>query len=204
MKQLLFFFLGFIVGAAVMYYSVQKRESHAEKALKQIGDITEQIMEEAEETTDEITQETERQVKEIERQAKKVEQEIMKPTRRAVGKMEESVESLQSNKVAQSGKNFKMFAKPGNCVGGSYFQVEKVMDKHYAIAQEQDYYDYTDTYLSKDLIVLFYSPEEHAFYDEQIIKIPKGKCARQLGLYNWKEYEYSDVKVIPIVQIMDK
>lgn len=172
MKQLLFLFLGFVLGATVMYVIVENRQSREERALELVENITETIFSEVNGETEESQEQTET--------------------------------TVTNNKVVSQDSHFKMFEKPGNCIGGSYFQVEKVMDAHYAIAQEQDYYDYTDTYLSKDLIVLFYSPEEHAFYDEQIIKIPKGKCARQLGLYNWKEYEYSDVKVIPIVQIMDK
>lgn len=172
MKQLLFLFLGFILGATVMYVIVENRQTPEEKALEMVENITESIINEVNGETEDVQEQTET--------------------------------TVTSNKVAQSGKNFKMFEKPGNSVGGSYFQVEKVMDEHYAIAQEQDYYDYTDTYLSKDLIVLFYSPEENAFYNEQIIKIPKGKCARQIGLYNWKEYTCSDGKMIPIVQIMNK
>lgn len=102
---------------------------------------------------------------------------------------------------AEEASYFRMFDKPGDCVDGSYFQVEKVLDEHYAIAREQEYYAAADKYLNKDLYVLFYSEEENKFYDDLIIKIPKGKCARQIGLYDWKEDIFSS-KTIPIVRIM--
>ena len=102
---------------------------------------------------------------------------------------------------AEEASYFRMFDKPGNCVDGSYFRVEKVLDEHYAIAREQEYYASSNLYLNKDLYVLFYSEEENKFYDDLIIKIPKGKCARQIGLYDWKEDIFSS-KTIPIVRIM--
>lgn len=102
---------------------------------------------------------------------------------------------------AEEASYFRMFDKPGNCVDGSYFRVEEVLDEHYAIAREQEYYASSNLYLNKDLYVLFYSEEENKFYDDLIIKIPKGKCARQIGLYDWKEDIFSS-KTIPIVRIM--
>lgn len=102
---------------------------------------------------------------------------------------------------AEEASYFRMFDKPGDCVDGSYFRVEEVLDEHYAIAREQEYYASSNLYLNKDLYVLFYSEEENKFYDDLIIKIPKGKCARQIGLYDWKEDIFSS-KTIPIVRIM--
>ena len=69
---------------------------------------------------------------------------------------------------AEEASYFRMFDKPGDCVDGSYFQVEKVLDEHYAIAQKQEYYASANLYVDRDLYVLFYSEEENKFYDDLI------------------------------------
>ena len=93
MKQLLFLFLGFILGATVMYVIVENRQTPEEKALEMVENITESIINEVNGETEDVQEQTET--------------------------------TVTSNKVAQSGKNFKMFEKPGNSVGESYLQIKK-------------------------------------------------------------------------------
>ena len=50
---------------------------------------------------------------------------------------------------------------------------------------------------TSDLEVLILAHEGDNFYDKQVIKVPKGKCARQIGNYRYEEY--GSTKVIPIV-----
>lgn len=173
MKQLLSFFLGFVVGATVVYFVVENGKAREERALEYMERITEWAIDKAEEIDAEM-----------------LEEEDM------VTEMLEAEETRQRDTCY-----FRMFDKPGDCVDGSYFRVEEVLDEHYAIAREQEYYASANLYLNKDLYVLFYSEEENKFYDDLIIKIPKGKCARQIGLYDWKEDIFSS-KTIPIVRIM--
>jgi hypothetical protein len=45
--------------------------------------------------------------------------------------------------------------------------------------------------------------ENDEYYTEQVIKIPSGKCARQIGVYKSDHYLYDD-KTLPIVKIMNK
>ena len=50
---------------------------------------------------------------------------------------------------------------------------------------------------TSDLEVLILAQDGSNFYNNQIVKAPKGKCARQVG--NYKYQKYGNTKVIPIV-----
>ena len=41
------------------------------------------------------------------------------------------------------------------------------------------------------------------YYDEQIIKVPKGKCMRQVGIYKYQAKSGIE-KTVPIVMLMNK
>lgn len=51
---------------------------------------------------------------------------------------------------------------------------------------------------SNGITVLFLADENKSFYDEQKIKVPKGECAVQIGIY--KYYDVTN-KTVPIVTI---
>ena len=53
MKQLLFLFLGFVLGATVMYVIVENRQSREERALELVENITETIFSEVNGETEE-------------------------------------------------------------------------------------------------------------------------------------------------------
>lgn len=89
-----------------------------------------------------------------------------------------------------------MFDKPGECVSRKNFEVQKVLDSGDAIALEIR--DATAGYVfTSDLEVLILAQDGSEFYDKQVVKAPKGKCARQIG--NYKYQKYGDTKVIPII-----
>lgn len=52
------------------------------------------------------------------------------------------------------------------------------------------------------MVVLFLSDEATHYYDDQIIDIPKGKCVRQVGVYQYDTQ--SGYKTVPAVRILDK
>lgn len=89
-----------------------------------------------------------------------------------------------------------LFDKPGDCVSWKNFEVQKVLESGDVIALEiKDMYSgYVST---SDLEVLIPAQGNGSFYEKQIIKAPKGKCARQIGIYKYKKY--GDFKVIPII-----
>lgn len=92
-----------------------------------------------------------------------------------------------------------LFEQPGDCISSKDFKVTKVDEQGNAFARERDNDRYESYY---GMTVLFLAEEGKAYYDEQIIKIPKGKCVKQLGIYKYKLSEYSsDQKTIPAVAI---
>ena len=92
------------------------------------------------------------------------------------------------------GKTF--FDKPHDCVSRKDFQVKEVLESGDAIAEEIREYVYGYVSVS-DLEVLFLADSVSSYYNKQILKAPRGKCARQIG--NYKFQEYSNSKTIPIV-----
>ena len=91
-----------------------------------------------------------------------------------------------------------MFDKPGDCVSRKNFEVQEVLESGDAIALE-----IRETIgghiFTSDLEVLILAQEGSNFYNKQIVKAPHGKCARQIGNYKYRPYEYGDTKVIPII-----
>ena len=110
----------------------------------------------------------------------------------------DGVELPKSNRTVtekrDSGKTF--FEKPGECVSRKNFEVQKVLDSGDAIALEIRE-TISGHIFTSDLEVLILAQEGINFYDNQIVKAPQGKCARQIGNYKYKQY--GRTKVIPII-----
>lgn len=99
----------------------------------------------------------------------------------------------------QDGDGKTLFDKPGGVVSSRDFQVQRVLASGDAIALEvaHSYSGYVST---SDLEVLMLAQENRSFYNNQILKAPQGKSARQIGVYKYREYgNYGDTKVIPII-----
>lgn len=90
----------------------------------------------------------------------------------------------------------KMFDEPGECISTNNFKVQKILESGDAIAVEIAIAS-PGVDITSDLEVLIPAQKGSEFYDNQIIKTPKGKCARQIGTYTYQKY--GDTKVIPIV-----
>lgn len=107
---------------------------------------------------------------------------------------------LPRSVVADTGKKddgITLFDKPGDCVSRKNFEVQEVLESGDAIAREITRIS-SGFVLTSELEVLILAPEEgSSFYNNQIIKAPKGKCARQIGTYKYEEY--GNTKVIPII-----
>lgn len=94
-----------------------------------------------------------------------------------------------------------IFDAPRECVTSRPLKVVDIFDSRYVIAKElhPGLEEYGAT---TDLTVVFID-ENDEYYTEQVIKIPSGKCARQIGVYKSDHYMYND-KTLPIVEIMNK
>lgn len=101
-----------------------------------------------------------------------------------------------NNFQAESNSGITLFDEPGECVSRNDFEVQKVLDSGDAIALEIT--DNLDGYVfTSDLEVLILAQEDSHFYNNQIVKAPQGKCARQIGTYKFQQY--GNTKVIPII-----
>lgn len=110
----------------------------------------------------------------------------------------DGVELPKSNRTVTEKKDFgkTLFEKPGECVSTKNFEVQKVLDSGDAIALEIRE-TISGHVFTSDLEVLILAQEGSNFYNNQIVKAPKGKCARQIG--NYKYQQYGSTKVIPII-----
>lgn len=108
------------------------------------------------------------------------------------------VELPKSNKTIADKKNSgkTLFDEPGECVSRKNFEVQKVLESGDAIALEIRE-TISGHIFTSDLEVLILAQEGSNFYNNQIVKAPQGKCARQIG--NYKYQQYGSAKVIPII-----
>ncbi|MCL2567300.1 MAG: hypothetical protein FWE18_04320 [Alphaproteobacteria bacterium] len=101
---------------------------------------------------------------------------------------------------AESELDFIPLPEKGDCVGeANKFKVFQVLAPTAALASEKnDLYDTMDIY--NGLTVLFVNDERKYYYDDQIIKISKKQCARQVGIFKYQTKD-DNYKTVPIVII---
>ncbi|MBJ2188191.1 MAG: hypothetical protein JFR41_06160 [Muribaculaceae bacterium] len=99
---------------------------------------------------------------------------------------------------AKGNSGITLFDKPGDCVSRKNFEIQTVLDSGDAIALEIRE-TISGHVLTSDLKVLILAKDGNTFYDNQIVKVPQGKCARQIGTYKYQQY--GSIKVIPIVEV---
>ena len=102
---------------------------------------------------------------------------------------------------AGAGNNgLTLFEQPGESISTKSFKVIQVDYNGNALAMEKSGYG-EDTYLG--MVVLFLAEEGVSYYDDQIIKMPVGMCAKQLGTYRYQTGA-GNVKTVPAVAIRKK
>ena len=79
-----------------------------------------------------------------------------------------------------------MFEKPRGVVPGKVFEVMQDIDSG-----------------NMGTVVLFVGNESSSFYDNQNIKVPSGKVAKQVGTYSYMTRQEME-KTVPVVEIMDE
>lgn len=93
-----------------------------------------------------------------------------------------------------------LFEEPAESVSNNDFEVIKVLDEYHALAHEIKWIG-QEHHISTNLVVVITNSEGKKYYDNQIIKTPRGKSMRQVGVYQY----HSDLgeKTVPIVKLMD-
>ncbi len=99
-------------------------------------------------------------------------------------------------KSSSNDNGMTYFEKPGKCISTKDFEVMQVVGEGYALAREKKGY-------VGGILVLVTNENGELYYDDQVIKVPEGKCMRQIGVYEYQT-RMETIKTVPIVQIMDK
>lgn len=108
--------------------------------------------------------------------------------------------SSSSDSVEEKQSPLTLFEQPADIIETASFEVQKVLPDGNAIAKSQD--KDLDGYYT-DPTVLLLVEEGNPYYDKQIVKVPKGKCAHRVGTYQYEPY-YGSSSTLPVVRIMDK
>lgn len=105
------------------------------------------------------------------------------------GEIEEEEEALDISQNTRN-KGLTFFEKPGEVMSDNSYKVTKVLDNGSAIARGKS--EHGSSYYGLEVLIW---DEGATFYDDQIIKAPKGKCFRQIGIFkDW-------MKTYPIVSL---
>ena len=120
-----------------------------------------------------------------------------------VPKVEPTTKSEEKSTKKQKSGPATMFDVPRECVTSNNFKVEIILDERYVIAEELDPEMESYGFLLPSGVTVVFIDEDNSYYTDQVVKVPHGKCARQIGVYKSDHYKYND-KTLPIVKIMDK
>ena len=101
---------------------------------------------------------------------------------------------IMSNVSNGSMSGLTMFEQPGEClISKSSLKVFQVLEPGVALTMIKD--DFSSA------VYLLIDNDGKTYYDDQVIKLPFGKCFKQIGTYRY--YTKKDVlKTVPVVQIM--
>lgn len=93
-----------------------------------------------------------------------------------------------------------LFEQPVGTINSYSFEVLQVLPNGNALANSENP-DWRESYTGP--VVLLLADENSHYYDEQIVKVSKGKRARQVGSYQYQTNGGMH-KTVPVVRIMDK
>ncbi len=94
-----------------------------------------------------------------------------------------------------------VFEQPAEVISSSSFEVFQVVQNGNALARMGERKSYGTGYNYYGMVVLLLADENTHYYDDQIVNVPKDKCAMQIGTY---QYETKDgYKTVPVVGFYD-
>ena len=99
-------------------------------------------------------------------------------------------------------KGIELFDKPRQEIKAKEFNIMQVLPNGNALAQYNKL-SLDDSTIRYGTVVLFLSSKEGSFYDDQKIKLQKGKLFRQIGTYRYQTTQGIE-KTVPIVGVFDK
>jgi hypothetical protein len=102
--------------------------------------------------------------------------------------------------LSSSNNGITMFEEPGDYMEASQFEVFQVLEPGVALANTRDE-SYTMITSFTGPVVLFINDNGKHYYDDEVIEVPRGKRARQVGVYKYSTK--MGYKTVPIVKIME-
>lgn len=106
------------------------------------------------------------------------------------------VNSTQQGQANAISRDVVMFEKPQQVVAARTLRVIQVLPDGSALATV----DIME--INGGMVVMFLAKEGVSYYDDQKIKVPSGKCLRQVGTYTYESK--MGMKTVPVVEIMGK
>lgn len=96
--------------------------------------------------------------------------------------------------IGQSGNypGLTLFEKDGACITSNQLKIFQTLETDMALAEFGVF--------PNETLLLLINNEGKAYYDNMKINIPKGKCARQIGTYQY-ETKQGILKTVPAVEI---
>lgn len=107
--------------------------------------------------------------------------------------------ALMASKENAANDGITIFETEGDCVSCNSFEVFQVLESGDALAKEIEYGHSVAT----GVTVLFLNDGNKSYYDDQVIQVPAGKCAKQIGVFKYSSRAGLE-KTVPIVEIRDK
>ena len=110
-----------------------------------------------------------------------------------------------SQESVQNDPGLTYFDQPGDVIESNSFKVFQSLSEGAALvsAENPKNTKYENIKYTGGLICLLVNNEGKFYYDDEIVKVPEGKVARQVGIYQY-ETKAEMGKTVPIVRIMDK
>ena len=101
---------------------------------------------------------------------------------------------IAANSSNEGRRGLNIFEQPGEClIKQSSLEVFQVLEPNVAL-----------TMINGEIgsaVYLLINNEGKTYYDDQVIKLPSGKCFKQIGTYQYPTKD-DRLKTVPVVQIM--
>lgn len=106
-----------------------------------------------------------------------------------------------TNKSSDSIEGLVVFETKGDCLDSDgEIEVFQVLKPNMALATTVKYGEYGIRNYTDEIVILLIDNGGKTFYDQQKIKIPDSKCARQIGTYEYNT-KNDFVKTVPAVVV---
>ena len=94
------------------------------------------------------------------------------------------------------------FEKPGDVIDVDAFEVFQVIGEDAALVHGKSR-EFSSREFFSDAVYLLTNEDGKFYYDDEVVRVPDGKVARQVGIYQYQTNSNFG-KTVPIIQIMNK